>query len=130
MLEALEGIEAKKIDFREFRGSSYVLRPMIMMLAKRDLRKMLEDNWRKLTYIQLNEFRPDNPEDIFTWRVDHGVNYSDFPKMTQSWTELKKDASCMEKIPDLYRKHSSLLRFFILVCPHRVTNLVISLLDT
>ena len=129
VLEALVGVEGKKMDLNEFRGSSYVLGPMIMMLTRRDLRKILEDNWRKLTYIQLNEFRPDNAEDIFTWRVEEGVNYSEFPKMTQSWAELKKDA-CQNKGPDLYLKHLSLLRFFILVCPHRATNLVISLLDS
>ena len=129
VIEALTGIEGKALNFSDFRGSSYVLGPMVMMLARRDHRKILGDNWRKITYIQLNEFRPDNAEDIFAWRVEEGLNYSEFPKRTQSWAELKKDASYLDKVPDLYRNHLSLLRFFTLVCPHRATNLVISLLD-
>jgi len=130
VLEALIGMEGKRLDLTEFRGCSYVLGPMIAMLARRNQRKVLEENWRKITYIQLNEFRSDNVEDIFTWRVKEGVNYSEFPKMTQSRAELKKDASCLDKVPNLYRKHLSLLRFFILVCPHRATNVVITLLDS
>jgi len=37
------------------------------MLARRDARKILEDNWRKVTHMNLHEFRLDRAEDVFTW---------------------------------------------------------------
>ena len=129
ILEVGLGIDLEKIDFTQFFGSSYTLESMILMLARKNRRDILDRNWRKLSHVLFKEFRPDEIEDIFTWCVYKGRNHSEFPEETQSWTELVKKANDLCKIPDLYEEHSDLLRFFILICPHRANKHIISLLD-
>jgi len=130
IFESLFRVSPEMIDLKQFSGSSYILGALILMLARRDARKMLEDNWRKLTYMNLHEFRLDKEEDIFTWHAKEGTNHSEFPKQTQSWAELQKEAGNFEGAPNLLIEHLDLLRFFILVCPHRANKLIIGLLDS
>ena len=127
--EALLVPKGKEIDFKQFPGGSYTLESMIMMMARRGVRDILEQNWRNISYIQLKEFRPDNIEDTFSWLTRQGVNHSEFPKATQSWAELKKEATDLEGAPKFYIENLGLLHFFILVCPHRANKTIIGLLD-
>lgn len=129
ILEIVLGINTERIDFSQFAGSSYMLEPIILMLARRDRREILEKNWRKISHIQFKEFKPDNIEDIFSWRTGEGVNHAEFPKMTQSWRELVKEANDFSGIPDLYLEYLDLLNFFILICPHRINKSIIGILD-
>jgi len=129
ILETVLGINTERIDFSQFAGSSYMLEPIILMLARRDRREILEKNWRKISHIQFKEFKPDNIEDIFSWRTGEGVNHAEFPKMTQSWRELVKEANDFSGIPDLYLEYLDLLNFFILICPHRINKSIIGILD-
>lgn len=129
VLESLFGINQEKIDFREFRGSSYLLEIFILMLTRRGERDLLEKNWRRLSYIQIKEFVPDKVEDIFTWRTKKGLNHSKFPQATQSWTELVKEANDISGTPNFFKEYIDLLQLFILVCPHRVNKTIIGLLD-
>ena len=57
IFEALFGISAQTIDLKEFSGTSYMLRIFIHMQARRNQRQILQDNWRKLSRINLHEFR-------------------------------------------------------------------------
>jgi hypothetical protein len=102
---------------------------MIMMMARRDVREILEQNWRRILSIQFKKFRPDNIEDTFTWLTRQRVNHSEVPKATQSWAELKKEATDLEGAPEFYIENFELLHFFILVCPHRANKMRIGLLD-
>jgi hypothetical protein len=129
IFEVIFKIDAKKIDFSQFSGGSYTLGPIILMLARRGERELLEKNWRKLSHIQLKEFKPDNIEDTFLWCTDSGSNQTEFPKATQSWACLVKEASDLGEVPELYEEYSNLLHFFILVCPHRVNKQTIIVLD-
>ncbi len=129
VLEAVLGIDTGKIDFGQFSGSSYTLETVILMMARRNEREALEKNWRRLSHIQFKEFKPDNVEDTFVWQTEEGLNYAEFPKMTQSWAELSRKANDLGGVPDLYLKYSDLLHFFILVCPYRVNKLIVNLLD-
>jgi hypothetical protein len=129
ILEVVLGIDKRKIDFRQFSGSSYILGIMILMLAKRNMRSELEKNWQKLSHLRLQEFKPYSIEDIFLWRADHGSNHSEFPTATQSWSVLVGTASDSSRVPKLYLDYEDLLRFFILVCPHRVNKEITLLLD-
>jgi hypothetical protein len=128
LFEALFGISTQTIELKEFSGTSYMLWILILMQARRNQRQILEDNWRKLSRINLHEFRISNPEDFFSWRTE-GINHSEFPRQTQSWAELKKEAVNFEGTPPLFTERLDLLRFFILACPHRATKLIIGLLD-
>jgi len=130
VLEAVSGIDMEKIDFTQFSGSSYTLEVIIQMIARRNRREVLEKNWRQLSHIAFKEFRPDEIEDTFAWLTREGSNHVELPKATQSWAELVKEANDLKGVPDLYLQYSDLLRFFILVCPHRTNKLVIRALDT
>ena len=129
IFEALFGISTQTIELKQFSGTSYMLRILMLMLARRNQRQILEDNWRKVSRINLHEFRIINAEDIFSWRAEEGINHSEFPRQTQSWAELQKEAVNFEGAPPLFTERLDLLRFFILVCPHRATKMIIGLLD-
>jgi len=129
VLEAVLGIDVEKIDFRPFSGSSYILEAMTLMMARRNRREILEKNWRQLSHIAFKEFKPDKAEDTFALLTREGSNHVEFPKATQSWADLVKEASDFNGVPDVYLQYSDLLRFFILVCPHRANKLIIGLLD-
>lgn len=120
----------EEIDLKQFSGGSYTLETLIMMAARRDMRDILEQNWRKISRIQLKEFKLDNIEDTFAWRTKEGLNHSEFPKATQSWAELKNEANNLEGGPELYSENLEMLRFFILACSHRASKTIIGLLDT
>jgi len=129
VLEAVLGIDAQKIDSRQFSGSSYTLEAIILMIARRKGRKVLEQNWRQLSHIAFKEFKPDKVEDTFAWLTKEGSNHVELPKATQSWAELVKEANDLNGVPDLYLQYSDLLRFFVLVCPHRASKSSIRVLD-
>jgi hypothetical protein len=129
ILELSYGIEKDELDFSQFAGSSYLLCPLIEMTARRNARGLLASNWRRISHILLREFKPDNIQDIFTWRSSSGTNYSSFPKPTQSWSELVTEARSLTELPILYSGNRSLWGFFILACPHRATKSIIRLLD-
>jgi len=116
-------------DFDGYRGSSYVLRSVLEMLARRGRRDLIAAKWRRLTYCQQNEFIPDRPEDVFAWRTKDGTNASRFPNQTQNWSALVSEASDGSNIPSVYRAFINVLPFHILVCPNRATPTVIRLLD-
>lgn len=99
------------------------------MFAKRHERVLLEENWRKISHIQYLGFRPDNIADSFLWHAEKGTNYSEFPKATQSWNELKKESENTSTIPGIFLKYKELLRFFIIVCPHRVNKSIIKMFE-
>ncbi len=127
VLEA--GFGMKEIDLTGFAGSSYTLETIILMMARRNRKKLLEDNWRRLSHIQLEEFRVDNAEDLFLWRVETGLNFWKLPNPTQSWGELLQKAKTPNLGAKIYQEHLELLRFLILVYPHRATSQIIGLLD-
>ena len=129
IFEAFLGVSTKTINLKEFAGTSYMLGILIHMEARRNQRQILQDNWRRASRINMHEFRIANPEDIFTWRTKDGVNHSEFPRQTQSWAELRKEAMGFDGLPNVVVEHLDLLRFFILVCPHRADKRIIALLD-
>lgn len=130
ILEAILQINKRKIDFHQFPGSSYVLETIIYMITRRNGREWLEKNWKKISHIQFEEFKVDNIEDTFAWRIEKGVNCSEFPKAPQSWSELVKLANNFDDVNALYVAHLNLLRFLLLVYPHRTNKTILGLLDT
>lgn len=129
IIELLLEYDSRKIDLREFPGGSYILEIIVLMIVRRNRRELLEKNWRKLSHIRFKEFKPSSVQDTFTWRTKEGSNNAAFPKATQSWAELVKEANDLNVVPNLFSEYTELLRFFILVCPHRTNKLIIALLD-
>ena len=108
---------------------THTLESLVLMIARRNNRELLEKNWRKLSHLQFKEFIPDNVEDTFVWHVKTGLNHAAFPNSAQSWTELVKEASDISVTHDLFLEYVDILRFFILVCPHRANRQIVNLFD-
>jgi hypothetical protein len=117
------------VDLDVYRGSSYIIRPVLEMLVRRGRRDLGAAKWRRFTYCQHNEFVPDRPEDIFAWRTEDGTNASGFPGQTQSWTCLVRESQDLSAVPAVYRDFRHVLPFHLLVCPQRATPTVTRLLD-
>lgn len=130
ILEALFGFQEENIDFTIFSGSSYILEPIISMMAIRNMRSELEELWRPITHVHKNKFLIDKIEDVFSWRTKFGENTGQFPQQTQSWAQLRNDADSQiaknSKLMD-YRKFFPL---FLMVYPHRVDSQTVALLET
>jgi hypothetical protein len=120
----------EELEELDFRRSSYTLLPVLLMLAKRDQRTLVADNWRNISHISFNEFLPEHPEDAFLYRTDAGVNQSIRPKPEQSWAELQGWAADSESIPNLYANNLKFLRFMTLVYPHRITSAIFRCLES
>ena len=118
------------VDLDVYRGSSYIIRPVLEMLVRRGRRDLIAAKWRRFTYCQQNEFIPDRPEDIFAWRIEDGTNASGFPNKTQSWAALVSESLDLSPVPPVYRDFRHVLPFHLLVCPQRVTPTIIRSLDT
>ncbi|MFP4402385.1 MAG: hypothetical protein ACLFPL_04080 [Candidatus Nanoarchaeia archaeon] len=118
----------KELDFKQFKGRSYILNPIINMMVKRDLREELEYNWRKISHIQMECFIPDNDFEYFNFRNKTGTNFAKFPKQTQSFQKLKE--KLLQSIEnDLLNKYEPILPFFILTYPYRINEEIIKILD-
>jgi len=129
VLESAYGVSSSRTDLGQFAGSSYCLPAIIEMLARRGERALLSHNWRQISHIGLREFKPDKLEDWFLWRVENGVNDEEFRGAPKSWSALLQQAKDLSALPELFREHAGLLRFFILACPHRANRHIIRLLD-
>ena len=117
------------VDLDVYRGSSYIIRPVLEMLVRRGRRDLVAAKWRRFTYCQQNEFVPDRPEDVFVWRTEDGTNASGFPNQTQSWASLVSESEDLSAVPAVYRDFRHVLPFHLLVCPQRATPTIIRLLD-
>jgi hypothetical protein len=130
VLSAILGLNVSNVELKHFPGSSFTLEPLILMVVRRNARQFLESIWRKITHIHFCRFIPDNFEDIFSWRTEKGLNYSVLPNETQSWKELKELVNSIVNKQNQYDiDYKDYLRYFLIVCPHRINNEVIIILD-
>jgi hypothetical protein len=119
---------SEPIDFHQFTSSSFTLKAIISILARRNARDVLEPNWYDLSHISMEDFIFERAEDLFLWRSKKGVNSSSYPKSPQSWRELLAEDKSITYNP-LYLDNFQLLIFLVIVFPHRATNTAIGLLD-
>jgi len=124
------GLLEKPID-ENFVRRSFLIKPLIDILARHGKRKELEGYWREITYIAQDSFIPHQNWQHFLWRCKKGENISEYPKQTQSWKELVSSANKIDKkfIPKTIQKHPYFLPFFLSVYPHRITSNYIKFLD-
>ena len=129
ILECAFGFDEKKLDLKNFVGTSYVLEILVEMLARRGKREVLEANWRPISRVHVNRFRFDKPEDFFSWFAETGENSSYFLQQTQSWADLVKQSENLEKCSGMWMNHSEILLYWILALPHRANTDAIRILD-
>jgi hypothetical protein len=115
----------------DFVGRSFVLEPILELLARAERRDILEKHWRSITYIQFEKFIPASPWMYFLRHCDEGEHVSEFPYQTQSWRELRERASGPygDNIPETLRELRYFLPLYLLVYPHRANLNLIRLLD-
>ena len=92
VLETIYEFADDPVDFGSFARSSYGLEVVVDAIARRELRHLLEPNWRKATHILINKLVPDRVEDYLSWRVAEGKNMSYFLPQTQSWRSLVEES--------------------------------------
>jgi hypothetical protein len=114
-----------------FLGRSSFIGSVIDLLARYGEKKVLEDNWRAISYICQESFYPDSLWQHFLWRCKNGNNWSEFPEPTQSWQKLVQQANKVdqEMVPATLKKHPYFIPLFLLIYPHRITSNYIKFLD-
>lgn len=120
VLETVYEFADDAIDFGSFEGDSYCLDVVIQTVARRELRHLLEPNWRKATHIHVQAFVPDRAEDYFSWHVTKGKNISYFLPQTQSWASLVEESR--QRSDGFLLRNQKILRMFTLIAPHRMTK--------
>jgi hypothetical protein len=91
---------------------------------------LLEKFWPDISRVQFAEFAPDHPADYFSWHAAKGVNQSDLPNATHSYTELQSQfcSTAGSELP--YPEVAlSLLPFWLMVCPHRASPFLVTIVN-
>ena len=106
-----------------FHNRSYTLWPAVLLLAKYNQRAFLNDNWRELSQISMEEVVASKPNDLLLWEVDAADLVGTYPDAQQSWGKLQEEAnsSQAEKIPSVLIGREYLIPFMIIAMPHRLT---------
>lgn len=120
-----------KLREENFAGRSYSLDSLIQLLAKRDYRGVLAENWKQITLIHFVEFEPEYSWQFCTWHCEDGILHETMPKTPQSWKLLvyQSNEIDVEKIPSYFQSNPAMLLIFLLVYPHRIRPDVVKYLD-
>ncbi len=104
-----------------FRGRSCLLKSLITICAKNDLRQILEKHWRAISHIQQEDFTPSESYQYYRWRNSEGSVFTIFANQEESWQRLVDAASSEEygDIPETIKQYPSFLPLFLTVYPHR-----------
>lgn len=122
LIEILNKSNLGKMDFKQFCGSSFILESLILMLARRSKRPLLEEYWQNLSHIFLETFEFNNKEDLFAWFTKDGKYHEEHVNTPTKWSDLVKKAN--EKDKPFYTENDAFLHFFILAYPHRANKIV------
>ena len=127
ILETMYGFADDAIDLESFAGESYSLEVVIQAIARRELRHLLDPNWKKATHIHVHGFVPDRIEDYLSLRVPEGKNTSYFLPQKQSWRSLVEESR--KRSDGFLFSNRKILRLFTLIAPHRMTKETAVLVD-
>ena len=114
----------------DFHNRSYVLWSAILLLVKYNQRDFLNDRWKYISEIAMEEIVVQDQNDLLLWRVNDAEMVDTFPSAEQSWSALRSQAakSYNEEIPSILLKRKYLIPLMILAMPHRLTpKLIMSL---
>ncbi len=129
-LEGVFGLAEEETDNpSNFRGSSYVLEPLVFALARRGRRELIEEHWARYSRIAVEEFIPKRAIDVLLWHGEDGVNSTRFPNQTQSWTALLESATDATGVPKELRTDLDFLPFLLLVYPHRIRGAIVNAIE-
>jgi hypothetical protein len=115
-----------------FHNRSYVLWSAILLLVKYGQREFLNDRWRAISEISMEEIVAHDQNDLLLWKVSDSDMMDTFPNAEQSWADLYNQAtkSYDNEIPSILLKRKYLIPLMILAMPHRLTpKLIMSLVN-
>lgn len=115
-----------------FHNRSYVLWSAILLLARYNQRDFLNDRWRAISEISMEEIVAHDQNDLLLWKVKDADMLDTFPNAKQSWAELQAHAtkSYDSEIPPVLLKRKHLIPLMMLAMPHRLTpKLIMSLVN-
>lgn len=113
-----------------FTGRSQSIQTFIEFIARRQRKKILEQQWYGISDIDPAEFVPTNPVDIYRWRCKKGDSQTRKWSRPQEWSTLVEMAE-QKDIPALLlcTAYPELLPIFFLVFPHRMRPQLSRFLD-
>jgi len=115
----------------DYRCSSYLVKPLIDILARNEQREIVTQQWRELSFISSDEFVPSEDWQHYLWRSPQGVNSTVVPPRQQSWAALVQDAKNADGrlLPAALRRFPQFVPFFLATFPHRIGRQIVGLLD-
>ncbi|MGA9624469.1 MAG: hypothetical protein WBL65_18235 [Bryobacteraceae bacterium] len=119
-----------ELDELESSGGSFILRPILHMLARRTARDRIATHWKQVSKVPVREVRTTDTMDLFSWRMAQATNVTEILPRTQSWAALQQEANQPSIALDALAEYRHILHYFILVCPHRATPDVMRVLDS
>lgn len=107
-----------------YKLSSYLMKPLVEMLARLNQRDYIAENWQEISYMHFEEYIPTDPCDYYLWRSETGENRSALPKKEKSWSELVADANEYDgkSLPPTMKRFPAFLPFLISIFPHRANS--------
>ncbi|MBL9183176.1 MAG: hypothetical protein JNN17_13645 [Verrucomicrobiaceae bacterium] len=131
LVNMIKAVENNQPSPRRKSVYSYSLLPIVTLLARRDLRSVLEDHWKAVSQVRITWFRPEKPAGMLLWRCESGSEQDGGFDQPQSWDELRKYAcrDDRERLPSLLRDDFEFGLMFMLAFPHRISVSLTKLLD-
>ena len=127
VLESIYGFSGNPTDLVSSPGITYSLDVVIQTIARRELRHLLEPNWREATHIHQQQFVPDYTEDYFSWHLDRGKNVSYFLRQKQGWANMVEHSRQPKN--GVLLRFKKLLHMFTLIAPHRLNPTTAGIID-
>lgn len=110
---------------------SYCLFPLVLLLVRRDHRKLLSEVWKRLGRVTITVFECDSPAGYLEWRCAKGIERDFVFMQPQSYRELDELASKppSRKLPSALRDDLRFRLMFFLAFPHRLAWSIVGSLD-
>lgn len=105
---------------QSFAGRSFTMQWFIEFLARRGRKQRLKFLWYEITYIDAVSFVPEEPRDLYLWRVKKGAEIARRWGCPHKWEDLVEESNRGD-VPKLLltERFPHLTLPFLLVYPHR-----------
>ena len=107
-------------------AASYVLEPLVLMLASRLWKNSLAAQWSQISLVDLARLVADSPRDLllWDWGQERGSHQSRMFDCPQSWQVLLAEARQDEddKLPAILKDDTGFKLLYLLCFPHRLSR--------
>lgn len=129
VLNKINGLDPKPFE-EKFKLRSYYLGVLIDLLVRLDDKEFLQNHWREISFMRLEEFIPDKKAGYLLWSTKEGVNRTTLLPKQKKWSELTNEANSFkgESLPVRLKRIPEFVPFFMSVFPHRVNRDILGFL--